>query len=773
MEQHVGDDVKGWEKPLYNSRIVDTYIRFLKSRYKQVDIAEILDYAGMSPYEVADQWHWFTQSQVDRFYEKVVELTDNENIAREAGRFAASPDTLGVVKQFLLASLSPSRAFELVGRTSAKMTRSADYEGKILKSNQVEIIVTPRPGAVEQPYQCQNRMGFFDALVAMFSHQLPTIEHPECIFHGDSACRYIISWKITPATVWKGWRNNFLILSSLVSLVLSLLTITGQLHLSWLLGFILVAVLILGVLTDISRRYEVKSLQENLTNIKDTADQLMDRIASNIDDALMAIHLGETISRHTSVDEILQSVVLILEDRMNYDRGLILLKNEDEEILNVAAHFGYAKEQQQKMLRRMYIRMDNPHSKGVFVQCFREKKPFLVTDVEAIKADLSVRGQAYMDKLADGPFICCPILCEGQVTGLLAVDNRLSKRPLAQKDIRLLMGLTPMIGVSMRNAQLIDNQYQKFNSIIEVLAASTDARDPLTAGHSLQVTEYALGICEELGLSGEYRDMIRVAALLHDYGKIGVSDAVLKKVGRLNSDEMREIQTHSQKTFDILEKVNFDGIYRLVPEVAGAHHEKIDGSGYPQGLKGEEIPLGARIIAVADFFEAITARRHYREAMDQRVAFKLLQEETTSHFDPRVVHAFAAYLQKNDSKLDVPQVLLQTFSRRKHPRFPYKEEVQFNFRGGSGTGRTLNLGAEGLYVETHLALPKQESVSLTVKLPEDSPEPVTIPGKVVWVNSSNQPHNPFFAPGFGFRIDKKVYSSLPESFLNFLKEGPA
>jgi len=767
----VADDVKGWEKPLYNSRIVDTYARFLKSRYKNVDIDAILEYAGMNSYEVADQWHWFTQSQVDRFHEKAVELTHNENIAREAGRFAASPDTLGVVKQFLLASLSPSRAFELVGRTSAKLTRSADYEGRILKTNQVEVTVRPRPGATEKPYQCQNRMGFFDALVSMFSHQLPNISHPECIFRGQPVCRYIISWKITPATIWKQWRNYFLCLSSVVSLALSLLTLFGVLTLPWLLTFLVAVFVILGILTDVSRRYEMQSLQENLTNIKDTADQLMDRITANIDDALMAIHLGETISRHTTVDEILQSVVQILDDRMNYDRGLILLRPDEEEILHVAAHFGYAKERQQRMLRRMYIRMDNPHSKGVFVQCFREKKPFLVTDVESIKADLSRRGQAYMDKLEAGPFICCPIICEGQVLGLLAVDNTLSKRPLAQTDIRLLMGLAPMIGVSIRNAQLIDSQSQKFNSIIEVLAASTDARDPLTAGHSLKVTEYALGICEELGLSDEYRDMIRVAALLHDYGKIGVSDAVLKKVGRLNPDEMREIQTHSPKTFDILEKVNFDGIYRLVPEVAGSHHEKIDGSGYPHGLKGEEIPFGARIIAVADFFEAITARRHYRDAMPLAVAFKLLQEETESHFDPRVVHAFAAYLKKNDPNLDIPTNLIKTFPKREHPRFLFREQVRFNYRGGVGAGRTHNLGAEGLYVETHLPVQKGESVVLSLNHPETSEQPLSIPGKVVWINNHKQPHNPFFSPGFGFRIEKEAYQSLPEPFLTFLKQG--
>ena len=118
-----------------------------------------------------------------------------------------------------------------------------------------------------------------------------------------------------------------------------------------------------------------------------------------------------------------------------------------------------------------------------------------------------------------------------------------------------------------------------------------------------------MGICDKLNLSSNYREMISVASLLHDYGKIGVPDSILKKPGRLTKEEYETVKTHAQKTQTILEQINFEGIFSQVPEVAGSHHEKMDGSGYPNGLKGEEIPLGARIIAVADFFEAIGWRR--------------------------------------------------------------------------------------------------------------------------------------------------------------------
>ena len=170
---------------------------------------------------------------------------------------------------------------------------------------------------------------------------------------------------------------------------------------------------------------------------------------------------------------------------------------------------------------------------------------------------------------------------------------------------------------------------------------------PLTSGHSEKVTKYVLGICQEMNLPREYQEMIKIAALLHDYGKIGVPDRILKKNGRLTDREFSIIKTHAGKTRDILEQINFEGIYSVIPEIAGAHHEKIDGTGYPEKLKGNDIPLGARIIAVADFFEAITALRHYRKPMTRRNAIKTMKSQRGNHLDGEIVDIFIKFLEKS------------------------------------------------------------------------------------------------------------------------------
>jgi putative nucleotidyltransferase with HDIG domain len=412
------------------------------------------------------------------------------------------------------------------------------------------------------------------------------------------------------------------------------------------------------LLTLYAGTLERQELNEAMINLRDSADQLVEQINVNYNNALLVNELGLAISKQTDIDSILMSIVKVLEKRLDYDRGMILLSNEDKTRLVFHAGFGYTTEQL-LTLKAIHFHLDNPESKGAFVISFREQKPFLINDIEEIKKDLSLRSLNFAEKIGAKSFICCPIIYETESLGILAVDHVKTKRPLVQTDINLLMGIAPQIGISIHNAMLTEGRERQFRSILQVLAASIDARDPLTAGHSAKVTEYALGICEELGLPKDYREMIRVASLLHDYGKIGINDDILKKNGPLTIEEHNEIKTHVEKTRKILDQVNFEGIYREVPRIVESHHEKIDGSGYPSGLRGDEIPLGAKILAVADFFEAITAKRHYREPMPLDTAFGLLMESCDIHFDRKIVEAFMRYFKKAEGVK-----LLRTFNTK-------------------------------------------------------------------------------------------------------------
>ncbi len=247
--------------------------------------------------------------------------------------------------------------------------------------------------------------------------------------------------------------------------------------------------------------------------------------------------------------------------------------------------------------------------------------------------------------------LCLPIRGRtGQNVGVIQVINKKGQDRFDRRDEVFLKGLASQVGIALENSLLIDELKLSFNSSISTLSAIVDARHPLTAGHSLRVTEYSLLIAKEMHLGENEIEVLRLAALLHDIGKIGIRDAILLKDGLFTPEEREEMNSHPAKTRMILEKFYFPRSLRAVPEIACAHHEKIDGSGYPDGLKGDTLPLGSQIIAVADVFDALTSRREYpkytsqqtlaRGPMPLKEAVSLLQQEAGSRFAPEVVSAF-------------------------------------------------------------------------------------------------------------------------------------
>ncbi len=627
-------------EPLYNSRIVKTYIQLVRKKYPHVNISEALANADMTFYEVEDQGHWFTSDQMDRFYEEIVSATGNRQLARDAGRYASLPESIGAIRYYVHSFASPARFYEMIGNAFAGFTRTVSSQSRHIGSNKVEITVKPRAGIQEKPYHCENRKGFFEAVLNIFNNRMVHIEHPECMFDGGNVCRYIISWNKSAGDYFRLIRNYVLVIFPLAA-VLSLLYLPVAQGLT-----VMSALLVLLLATAFfGERFDKRNLAIAMQNLQESSEQLVDQIDINYNNTLVTREIGQVVNRHTNLEDVLSAIVDVLRARLDYDRGMIMLCDQDKKRLMFAAGFGYT-EKQHKFLKNIEFQLDKPESKGVFVLSFREQKPFLINDLNDIERSLSPRSIAFARQMGALSFICSPIICDNESLGVLAVDNVRSKRMLLHSDMSLLVGVSHIIGISIRHSQHIEAREKQLHSVLQVMVSSIDARDSVTKGHSEWVAEYATGICEELGVDKEYREVIRVAALLHDYGKIGIPDALLKKKDRLTSNEYEYIKCHAEKTLEILKQINFEGALRQVPEIAGAHHEKMDGTGYPKGLKGEEIPLGARIIAVADNFEALTASRYYNTPMHPVRAIDMLNQNIGTFFDREVVEAFVRYYER-------------------------------------------------------------------------------------------------------------------------------
>jgi HD-GYP domain-containing protein (c-di-GMP phosphodiesterase class II) len=239
--------------------------------------------------------------------------------------------------------------------------------------------------------------------------------------------------------------------------------------------------------------------------------------------------------------------------------------------------------------------------------------------------------------------MCAPIGSGSQLFGACYVDNLTSDQTFDDEALEFLTAVARQAGLAMENLYLLDEQRRSVESFIRTLALSLDARDESTAGHSARVGAMAAGIARAMGLSeGEIR-MVYYAGLLHDYGKIGVRDDVLLKPAELTAEEYEHVKQHPQHTFRLLSNIRFPVDLADVPFVAAAHHERWDGTGYPNGLKGDRIPLGSRIVSVADAYDAITEERCYSEPWSPERALVALTMRSGTYFDPAVIEAFVEY----------------------------------------------------------------------------------------------------------------------------------
>jgi HD-GYP domain-containing protein (c-di-GMP phosphodiesterase class II) len=188
-----------------------------------------------------------------------------------------------------------------------------------------------------------------------------------------------------------------------------------------------------------------------------------------------------------------------------------------------------------------------------------------------------------------------------------------------------------------------------FINSVRMLAAAIDAKDPYTRGHSERVGRYSVAIGKNLGLPEKEMRNLRVSALLHDVGKIGIDDRILRKPGALSEDEFEVMKQHPAKGAAIM-----SGVAQLIDIIPGMkyHHEKWSGGGYPDGLEGEQIPMQARIVAIADTFDAMTTNRPYQKAMELNYVVEKIRSFAGTRFDPRVVEAFVQAVKRGDIQID-------------------------------------------------------------------------------------------------------------------------
>ena len=250
-------------------------------------------------------------------------------------------------------------------------------------------------------------------------------------------------------------------------------------------------------------------------------------------------------------------------------------------------------------------------------------------------------------------YICVPLIAKGEVKGVMEVYRR-SKFTPSDEWLDFLETLAGQAAITIDNTQMFDNVQRAnmelaiaYEATIEGWSRALDLRDKETEGHTQRVTELTMALAKAVGIKDSELQHIRRGALLHDIGKMGISDRILLKKGKLTPREWSVMSMHPKLAFEMLQPIAY---LRNALDIPYAHHEKWDGTGYPRGLKGEQIPLVARIFALADVWDALTSSRPYRKAWTKKKALTYIRQQSGKHFDPQIVEVFLKMIKNSNSE---------------------------------------------------------------------------------------------------------------------------
>ena len=288
-----------------------------------------------------------------------------------------------------------------------------------------------------------------------------------------------------------------------------------------------------------------------------------------------------------------------------------------------------------------------PVSKTIVMETVRTAESVITGNASADER-FSNGDSVAIDNLSS--VMCVPMITlDSKVIGAIYVDNSSGFEAFNRMHLAVLASIAHQAAVAVERVGLFEDLEKLFIGAIHTLTASIEAKDEYTCGHSERVTCYSLLIADEMGLDSGMRDVVELAGIMHDVGKIGIPESVLCSAGKLSREEMELMQLHPLKGAEIIQNMPEISAFVSTAKIAEAtrfHHERYDGTGYPDGLKGERIPLVSRILAVADAFDAITSNRSYRKGRDAPAAMKILSACTGIQIDPLVFKAFEEVYRK-------------------------------------------------------------------------------------------------------------------------------
>ena len=376
---------------------------------------------------------------------------------------------------------------------------------------------------------------------------------------------------------------------------------------------------------------DISRITKSLSDVEQSTNDYL-RVRQSQLGALMGI--GRAINSSLGLNRVLEEVMDTLIELMRAERGFLMLRGSTGELsVRIARGIAHVNlEEESLKVSRTIVR-----------RVAENGEPILTTNA---KDDPRFVGQVSVAAFQLRSILCAPLKIKDKLIGVLYVDNRARAGIFQEQDLGLIKAFADQAAVAIDNAQLFDDLQAKnreleeaYQATLEGWVQALDMRDKETEGHTQRVTILTQRLAHSMSVSDEEMVHITRGALLHDIGKMAISDTILLKPGKLTEAERSLMQKHPEYAYDMLKRIEF-----LLPaiHIPYCHHEKWDGTGYPRGLKGEEIPFAARIFPVIDVYDALVSNRPYRSGIPVAEVKEMIRKDSGTHFDPRVVEAFLA-----------------------------------------------------------------------------------------------------------------------------------
>jgi putative nucleotidyltransferase with HDIG domain len=547
---------------------------------------------------LTDENNWTTNKVFGIIFDNAKAILGDENAPFSIGMESITKREFGHIQKFFL------NAF---GGPLAILKRINHINSQFNTNKVVETVYSSQKHAIVRLHWKENRgitsdvctfnRGIYSAIPTIWMLPPADVQEPYCFFRGDPFCQYNITFQ-------GGLRNFYTLFGNLKTNKSQLISALEQIESDKLI---------------LKKKYdEVNHLNKELAN---EVEKLR---AINVASSLLV--------SQNSTDEILKATMKSMSEVLKYDRAIIMLVDRENKNLEYSYAFGEDPLFLDKYFRNYKIPLDRKDN--IIARVARKGRPIYVKDPDS--AGLR-KGNLILSNFNVNSFVIAPLSVNQKVIGIVTADRGKSSREVSPKDLDELTIFTNNMAETLHKAQLKEEVESSYLNTVKALVQAIEEKDAYTRGHSERVALISVLIGQKMNMDSREIESLRHGCLLHDVGKIGIPESIVGKNSELTDEEYNIIRQHTIKGEEIVRPISFlkDHLYLI-----RNHHEWYNGTGYPDGLVGEKIPLGAQILGLADAYDAITSTRPYRLGLNPEIALKRIVDNKGIQFSPSVVNAF-------------------------------------------------------------------------------------------------------------------------------------